>query len=175
MNLQKERKAIDAALNQYRGWLDAIPEDLFTTTPASGGWSYAEVYSHILKATLASSTAIDKCLHSNTQTTTQGPTFWGKLLMFTGSFPPIKVKVPASVNEKMPALKIDKEEARTLIIKCRRQMDGLMAAMDGQTHTGRVKHPRLGMLNASQWFKFIRIHLQHHLKQLHRIKKVSNK
>jgi uncharacterized linocin/CFP29 family protein len=29
------------------------------------------------------------------------------------------------------------------------------------------------MLNAQQWFKFIRIHLQHHIKQLDRIKKVS--
>lgn len=26
------------------------------------------------------------------------------------------------------------------------------------------------MLNAPQWFKFIRVHLQHHLKQLERIK-----
>jgi uncharacterized linocin/CFP29 family protein len=26
------------------------------------------------------------------------------------------------------------------------------------------------MLNAKQWFKFIRIHLEHHLKQLRRIK-----
>ena len=59
MNIPKEQKAIDAALDDYRAKLDAIPEELFTETPPGGGWSYAEVYSHILKATLGSSIVLE--------------------------------------------------------------------------------------------------------------------
>ena len=45
MNLIKERKAIDAALTDYRERLDTIPDELFQQTPADGSWSPAEVYS----------------------------------------------------------------------------------------------------------------------------------
>ena len=69
----------------------------------------------------------------------------------------------------MPVTKISKEEAKNLIIKCRKRMDEMAAFIkDGQA-VRRTQHPRLGMLTALQWFKFTRIHLQHHLKQLARI------
>ena len=61
MNLINERRAIDAALDSYRDWLDAIPDEQFTVTPPMGGWSYAEVYAHLLKANLGCGVAIDKC------------------------------------------------------------------------------------------------------------------
>ena len=52
MNIVKEYKSIEFALNNYQSRLETIPDELFTVTPPGGGWSYAEVYSHILKATL---------------------------------------------------------------------------------------------------------------------------
>jgi hypothetical protein len=58
MNIAKEHKAINAALDIYRAQLDSIPDQFFTVTPPGGGWSYAEVYSHILKATLGSSISL---------------------------------------------------------------------------------------------------------------------
>ena len=171
MNLAKERKAIDAALDNYRTWLDTIPEEQFTETPPKGGWSYAEVYSHILQATLGSSIALERCTNDNCKPTKKGPTFLGRFMMFTSGFPPVRVKVPAAVAAKMPVSKISKEEAKNLIIKCRKRVDETSPLIKDSSPASRHKHPRLGMLNAKQWFKFIRIHLQHHLKQLNRIKK----
>ena len=169
MNLIKERKAIEGALDSYRARLDSIPDELFTSTPKEGSWSFSEVYSHILQATLGSCIALERCANNNCKPTNNRLTFLGRLMMFTGRFPPIRVKVPEAVAAKMPALKIDKEEAKNLLIKCRKKIDELAPLVKDALPTAKHKHPRLGALDAKQWLKFIRIHLQHHLKQLDRI------
>jgi hypothetical protein len=171
MNIAKERKAIDTALDNYRAKLDIIPDEQFTETPPGGGWSYAEVYSHILQATLGSSIALERCVHNNCHPTTKGLTFLGRFMMLTGRFPPVRVKVPTAVDAKMPATKISKEDAKNLLIKCRKRMDETMPYIKDSTKNSRHKHPRLGMLDGKQWFKFIRIHAEHHLNQLRRIEK----
>jgi hypothetical protein len=171
MTIPKEKKAIDTALDIYRAKLDEIPDELFTVTPHSGGWSYAEVYAHILKATLGSSIALEKCANNKTPTNSGGLTFFGTLMMFTGRFPPVKVKVPQSVSDKLTADKISKEDAKNLLIKCRKRIDTVAPLIETSLPNSRVLHPRLGMLNAQQWFKFIRIHAFHHIKQLERVKK----
>jgi hypothetical protein len=170
MNLKKERKAIDAALDIYREKLDAISEEMFTETPPGGGWSYAEVYCHILPATLASAIGLERCTQRTGDSSAKGLNLLGHMVFSFGRFPPLKIKVPEAVAAKMPVTKISKEEAKNLIIKCRARVDGMMPLIKDSSPHSRVRHPRLGMLNAAQWFKFIRIHLQHHLKQLKRIK-----
>jgi hypothetical protein len=173
MNIAKESQAIEATLTSYRERLDSIPDEVFAQTPPNGGWSAAEVYSHILQATLGSSIALERCINNTSQSTSKGLSFLGHLMMFTGRFPPLRVKVPKAIEAKMPASKITKEEAKNLIIKCRKRISDATPRIEDSVIESRHQHPRLGMLNAQQWFKFIRIHLQHHIKQLDRIKKVS--
>ena len=171
MSILKERKNINAILDNYRNHLDTIPDELFDATPPAGGWSYAEVYSHIMQSTLASTIAMERCTHGTAKPTNKKLNFWGWFVMLAGRFPPVKLKVPPKVEAKLPTLKISKEEARNFIIKCRKRMDEMIPLTDTEVAIRRVKHPRLGMLSAAQWYKFIRIHLAHHLKQLDRIKK----
>jgi hypothetical protein len=173
MNITRESQAIESALNSYRERLDSIPDEVFIETPPNGGWSAAEVYSHIFQATLGSTIALERCINNTSQPTSKGLTFLGRLMMFTGRFPPVRVKVPKVIEAKMPATKITKEEAKNLIIKCRQRIESSVPIIKDPSRDARYQHPRLGMLNAQQWFKFIRIHLQHHIKQLDRIKKVS--
>ncbi|RYU86920.1 DinB family protein [Mucilaginibacter terrigena] len=170
MNLTKERRAIDAALDTYRQLLDGFTDERFMETPPMGGWSYSEVYDHILKSSLGSSIALERCTHNNCPPTKNGPNFWGHYLLITGLFPPGKIKVPEEVAAKIAPNKIDREEARNLLIKTRKRIDGVTALINDAPKNARWQHPRLGMLNAAQWFRFIRVHLQHHLKQLERIK-----
>ena len=155
--------------------METITDELFIQTPSGGGWSYAEVYTHILKATIGSSISIEKCVNPKTEQTTGGLKFFGWYLMLLGRFPPIKVKVPKGVAEKMPAEKISKEEAEKLLDKCHKRLLMVIPLVNDASKKSRFKHPRLGMLNAEQWFKFIRIHAQHHLKQLDRIDKKIKK
>jgi len=92
--------------------------------------------------------------------------------MFLGRFPPaLKVKVPPAIAARIPVTKISKEDAKNLLIKCRKRVDDITPLIKQSSPFSRYKHPRLGMLNAAQWYKFIRIHLEHHLKQLNRIKR----
>jgi hypothetical protein len=169
MSIANERRAIEEALDNYREQLNVITDEAFTQTPPDGGWSFAEVYSHILQATLGSTIALERCIHSNCEPTKKGTTLVGKILLLFGRFP--RANAPAIVNQKMPAVKITKEEAKNLIIKCRKRMETISPLVPAANKTSRYKHPRLGMLNAGQWFKFIRIHLQHHLKQVDRVKR----
>ena len=171
MNIGSQRKEIEAVLDIYRTRLDTIPDDLFTVTPPGGGWSYAEVYSHILQATLGSSIALEKCTLSNCKPTSKGRTLIGFLVLSFGRLPPVKVKVPADLAAKIPAAKISKEEAKNLLIKCRKRINDVAPLIHDSSPHCRYKHSRFGMMNARQWFKFILIHSKHHLKQLNRIEK----
>jgi len=171
MTIAANRKAIDTALDEYRSRLDTIPDDQFTVTPPGGGWSYAEVYSHIMQADLGSAIAMERCINGTCNPTTRGLNMLGRLVLFFRRFPPVKVTVPAKTAAKMPALKISKEEARNLIIKCRKKIEEAAAHLDKADPLNRHKHPRLGNLNAAQWLKFILVHTNHHIKQLDRIKR----
>jgi DinB family protein len=170
MNIAKERRAIDAALDTYRQLLDTFSEEHFSETPPMAGWSYAEVYDHILKSSLGSTIALERCTHNNCPPTKKGMNFWGHYLMLTGLFPPGKIKVPEAVAEKIAPKKVNIEEAKNLLIKTRKRIEGVTGLIADAKDNARWLHPRLGMLNAAQWFKFTRVHLEHHLKQLGRIK-----
>jgi len=165
----KERKAIDTALDDYRTWLDNIPDELFDVTPPQGGWSYAEVYSHILQATIGASIAVERCANGTFKASKKGRTLIGHYVLATGSFPPVKLASPSALASKMPVKKIGKEGAKNMLVKCRRRMETVLPLVQSATADCKAEHPRMGMLNAKQWFKFIRIHLQHHLMQLARI------
>lgn len=160
------------ALDNYRAQLDTIPDEQFDVTPAKGGWSYAEVYSHILQATMGASIALERCTHETSKTVKGGLNLWGKIVMTFGRFPPVKIKTPDSVNARIVPAKISKEEARNLIIKCRQRVVHVAQLITNSSSTRRVQHPNMGMLDAGQWFKFMRIHLQHHLKQVARISRM---
>lgn len=169
MKIADTHKAIEAALDDYRNRLDTIPDHLFDITPAGGGWSCAEVYSHILQATLGASIAAEKCTQSSCKPTGKGPTLFGRLLLFLGKFPPVKVKVAPTAPDRLSVQKITKEEARNMLIKCRKRIDTIVPLIYKAPKNCRIDHVRLGMLNGRQWLKFIRIHLKHHLKQLQQI------
>jgi len=171
MTISNNRKAIDAALDEYRNRLDTISDEQFTETPPGGGWSYAEVYSHILQANLGSSVAMERCINGTCNPTRSGLNLLGRIVLLFRRFPPVKIKVPEKTASKMPAQKISKEEAKNLIVKCRKRIDEIAEMVKNADPVNRHKHPRLGNLNAKEWLKFILIHTNHHIKQLDRIKR----
>ena len=171
MNIGSTRKEIETVLDTYRSRLDTIPDDLFNVTPPDGGWSCAEVYSHILQSNLGSGVAIEKCTLNSCVPTSKGLSLLGLLVLSFGRLPPVKVKVPPVIAAKSPVKNISKEEARNMLIKCRKKINEVVPLIRDASPHRRVKHQRFGMLNAKQWLKFILIHSQHHLKQLDRVEK----
>ena len=170
MTIEAERRAIEAVLDEYRNRLDAISDEEFELSPPGGGWSRAEVYSHIMQATIGSSIALEKCTNGTCVPTAKGRNLIG-LFVFTFGVFPGRVKVPPAILERSPVKKISIEDARNLIIKSRKRIDTVAKLLFDSKPQNRIGHPRLGMLNARQWFKFILIHLKHHIRQLDRIEK----
>ena len=175
MNIIDENQAIEQTLAIYSQKLDTISDEYFKQSPPGGGWSFAEVYSHVLKATLGCTVTIEKCSNNNVAATNKGATFFGWYVMLLGVFPPIKVKVPAAIAAKIPAEKMSIEEAKLMIDKCKKRLGTVLPLLGNASPDSKIKHPRLGMLNAQQWFKFTRIHAQHHLAQLDRIERKIKK
>lgn len=160
--------SIDKICNTYSTILETIPEDRFQLSPPGGGWSYSEVYDHIFDASLLSLIALEDCIKGKGEK--KQTVFIVKLILFFGMFPPAKkFKVPKRLESRVK--KINPEEARTWIEKFQLQLKAVYLNIEQADPLLKTLHPRLGYLNASQWLRFIEIHLKHHLKQLKRIEK----
>lgn len=169
MSVTSHFAAIIRAVKEYESLLAEVTEETFTQKPADGGWSYSETFSHIFQANLASLFAIEKC-SLGTGILSDKPTHWKvRAILFFGRFPPGKFKAPEQIVSMVKTL--SKEEAANLIVKFKSRLTELKAKVEKADKYQKVKHPRLGLLNAKQWFRFVEIHTKHHVKQLWRIKK----
>lgn len=173
MSLKTDRSKIEEQLNIYRERLDVYTDTDYFLTPAEDVWCYAEVYSHILQATYQSLLAAEQCANGSGKFSSDGVMFIGRLILFTGMLPPGKYKAP----KKLAALtnKMSKEDARNLLIRTRKKLESLMPMISKANPNIRIKHPRIGMLNAEEWLRFTYIHLKHHVHQLNRISKMLHK
>lgn len=168
MNAAGVFKAIQQATERYRRQLEHIPEGRFQQSPASGGWSYSEVYTHIFELSMLSLNAIDACASPGAKP--RDTPFITRAILFFGTFPPaMKFKVPERFAAS--ARKINKSSAVTMINEFESKLTPYLSSVNQSDPNMKSPHPRLGYLNATQWLRFTEIHLKHHLKQLKRIDK----
>jgi hypothetical protein len=157
------------AVGQYESLLKEVSEETFTQTPSDSGWSYSETFSHIFQANLGSLIAVEKCF-IGTGTLSEKNTSWAVwAILFFGRLPPGKFKAPERLESMVK--KISREEAANLIVKFKSRLTDLKNKVDKANKYQKIKHPRLGLLNAKQWLRFIEIHTIHHSYQLKRISK----
>jgi hypothetical protein len=168
MSIASDKQSLETALAEYRRRLDQIPDAQFNATPPGGGWSYGEVYSHILQANLGSLIAVERCGNGTGKIDNKPLGLLAKLILAMGFFP-FKFKAPEKIAAQVS--NISKEEARNLLVKLKTKIDHMAPVALKCSTFSKIKHPRLGLLNAKQWFRFIDIHTRHHLKQLNRIQK----
>lgn len=167
MSSAAQQRSILKSVDIYSRLLENLSEEEFQRIPAEGVWSYAEVYSHIFKANLASLIAAEQCINGTAERNSAATHWIVRLILFFGRFPPGKYKVPASIAGFTAV--ITKEEARNLIVKFKTRLASVTPSVNKATSWHKVKHPRLGLFNASQWYRFIQIHTLHHQRQLLRI------
>lgn len=167
MSVNSQFISLMKAVGKYENVLKEVSEETFTQNPADGMWSYSETFSHIFQANLGCLISIEKCF-LGTGILREKKSVWGvRAILFFGRFPPGKFKVP----ERMTSMtkKISREEAANLIVKFKRRLSDLKNKVDQANKYQKIKHPRLGYLNAKQWWRFIEIHTIHHTHQLKRI------
>ncbi|MGC5328690.1 DinB family protein, partial [Brevibacillus sp. SYSU BS000544] len=93
----------------------------------------------------------------------------GAAVFGQGSFPPIRIQVPAS-PQYTPAQPESKEqivEGLNMVLAKMKEMGPTLEEISPQMT---VAHPRLGELNAKEWFSLVEMHYRHHLHQKDRLK-----
>lgn len=171
MSVKRDKEKILNSLKFYSAFLKTVNEERFLKTPQIGGWSFAEVYAHILSANLLSVVAIEKCLNKTAEIKTRKPDWRVRLILFFGRFPPGKYKVPAVLAAAVK--KISKEEASNQLIKLTKKIEEIDNGFGRFNPDYKVKHPRLGYLDAKSWLRFIYVHSKHHQKQIRRIERLT--
>ncbi len=167
MSIAHTHKTILDTVSAYEKLLTEVSDELFITTPQGGGWSYAEVFAHIFNSNITCIQAIDKCIQGVAVESDEGMSLGVRLVFFFGRFPPGKFKVPDRIKSQVR--KISKQEAHELITLFKDQLSQITPLVENARSDQKIKHPRLGMLNAVKWYEFIDIHTRHHRKQLIRI------
>jgi len=168
MSLQSQYRSLVGYVDNYSALLETLKDDEFQLNPAEGVWSYSEVYSHVFQANLGSLIAAEKCINGTAERDSSRIHWLAGLILFIGLFPPGKIKAPARIAAMVK--KISKEEARNLIVKFRSRLELIAPEISKAAADRKVRHPRLGLLNAAQWFRFMQIHTRHHERQLDRIR-----
>lgn len=167
MSVESQYRSLLSAVLIYEKLLSEVSEEEFVQCPADGIWSYSETFSHIFQSNLISLHAADRCIRGTGVFSQKGIHWFAGLILFAGRFPPIKFKAPVKIAAMVS--KISREDARNLIIKFKTRLDEIKPQIRKADPTQKAKHPRLGLLNAKQWFRFIEIHTIHHTQQLKRI------
>lgn len=168
MSVNSHFKSLVKAVGQYESLLSEVSEDIFVQNPTGGGWSYSETFSHIFQSNLASLIAVEKCFLKTGIDNRKRINWKVWAILFLGKLPPGKFKAPERMASMVKIL--SKEEAANLIVKFRKRLSELKDKVDKADKHQKIKHPRLGLLNAKQWWRFIEIHTIHHTHQLKRIR-----
>lgn len=167
MGAEKIYKSILRTTAAYEAMLDGFDPKSFQIAPAIGGWSYSEVYCHIFDASLLSMEAVNECIRREGRV--KPTVFLVKAILFIGILPPgVKYTVPPKLAGRVK--KIDIGTAKTFITDFKLQLMAAKTKLEKADLKMKVKHPVMGYLNAIQWLRFSEIHLEHHFKQLNRIK-----
>jgi hypothetical protein len=169
MSVTSNKKELEKTLRFYDEFLKTVSEEVFISTPPGGGWSYAKVYSHIINVNYISAIAAEKCLSKVAEIKTRKPDWRVRLILFLGKFPPGKIKAPAVVEAAVK--RITKEEAANLLVKTHKKLDALQPQFKNFDSNFKVKHPRLGYLDAKHWLRFMVVHTKHHQNQIIRIER----
>ncbi|WP_019422807.1 DinB family protein [Paenibacillus sp. OSY-SE] len=156
---------IGALVEQYRNGLDPYTIEQLRYKANDDQWSLGQMYNHLIQSAMFMQIgAIAKCAEAESTDTAEGKSEDGQRIFQMGSFPPIKIKVPDS-PQYTPSQPESKEQLAEGLEKVWEQAQSWAAKLHEIPGNRKVKHPKLGYLNALEWFQLIEMHLRHHLRQ----------
>jgi len=168
------RKALDEAFEklelQRHGLIERIvkfpPQDL-ATPPAAGGWSVAQVITHMAMIEEGSLAYLRKKYTGDRHRPVGAFSILGVLLLKVALASPIKFMAPATVAA-VPVLSFAEATARWDTV--RHEMHSAYPTVkDEHLHHDLFKHPLVGRFDLVQALSFMHAHHQRHLGQIDRI------
>ncbi|MEO2211383.1 DinB family protein [Paenibacillus amylolyticus] len=165
-------KSFETAVERYLAELRNLDMSSLNKKQNDEEWSIGQMYVHLIQSALFLHLHnIEQCLSSEDSTLNSGEekTELGRQVFELGQFPPVPIKVPAS-----PQYTPQPPESMESLI------DGLHMVVDRMRSTeplvyqasvnNKIRHPRLGALNAQEWFLLIEMHYRHHFLEFDRLK-----
>lgn len=172
-------------VSEYIRELEDCSLDQLLWKPSEDEWSLGQMYMHLIgSAQFMQLRNAVLCLEpgGSRDIPQAEKTETGKAVFKTGSFPPERIRVPPS-PQYTPSQPQSKEQLISGLRDTLRQMTEIeprIALAFGtvprlQEEPGKesvpytVVHPRLGGLNALEWFQLIEMHYRHHMLQRKRL------
>jgi hypothetical protein len=146
---------------------DAIPADLWKTSPRKGRWSAAELIAHIMTVERAVVGTADRILKKQPKQIPLLKRFRLPFALALVEMRLLRMKTPIPVDPQL----LDEREA--MLAELREVRGRTLALMEETRNRNlspyRWRHPFLGSLNAYEWFSFLGSHQIRHAKQMREI------
>ncbi|MES2732151.1 MAG: DinB family protein [Bacteroidota bacterium] len=165
MHTKETYAKLEEVIRHYGEELSRYSDEQFNSQRDELTWSVGQMYEHLLSSGYQLFfKKIKACLSQQHGSWEGEKNKDGARIFASGSFPPIKIKIPEAWLGPSPVAKPrDTYQASLLqFLSEARQLGSEIAQGD----TGyKTNHVALGMLTASEWFQMIEIHFRHHLRQ----------
>ncbi|HZG18264.1 MAG TPA: DinB family protein [Candidatus Bathyarchaeia archaeon] len=173
MNTKEIVTHFEELANQYMQELEPWDMDQLIRKPSDEAWSLGQLYVHLIQSALYLHLPNAVACSSKAPGTTLGgqKTERGAAAYTLGSFPPIKIHVPAS-EQYTPRQPESKEQLREGLEQVIGKMKELESDIREASADHTLPHPGLGHLNAVEWFSLVEMHYRHHLRQLASLKEL---
>lgn len=164
MDIQEILKTAHQHLDQYQESLERYSEDQFNFKADADTWSLAELYEHISQSNAFFARLVQYCLKQEKGQLGGAKNEVGEKIFAQGTFPPIRIKMPEEFKVTVKEPKA--QDAYPPILEQERdRLNTLVEALPNDPGEYAIPHPRLGALNARDWFHMCEMHLAHHLRQ----------
>jgi hypothetical protein len=164
MNIENHLHEVVERLNKvvdiYACSLDQFSVEQLRHKPNEERWSLGQVYNHVIHAALEIYyPAVLTCINKPEQEATV-KTAAGIEIFRRGGYPQLKVK---TVN--LPKNTDDRKSLHDGLNMIVEHALYLLPIVVQSSADAKVNHPRLGALNAQEWFELAEMHMRHHLRQ----------
>lgn len=175
MNTKQTLERFEELANLYEEQLKRYDMEQLTRVPEEGEWSLGQMYVHLIQSALNMHLRnIELCRERmNTGAERQpgsvrGKTEQGQAVFDLGGFPPVRVRVQPSeaYTPRQPESIAQLADGLQEVVRRMRRTE---PELDAIPEANVAAHPRLGELNAKEWFALIEMHYRHHLRQKERL------
>jgi hypothetical protein len=187
MDTKETLSKFEETVSFYIRELKGTSLDQLLWKPAEDEWSLGQMYMHLIRsAQFMQLRNVALCLEpgGSSEVSREEKTKLGEDLFKMGSFPPDRIRVPPSPQYTPPQPESKEQLVDGLRDTLRRMVEiepKIASEFDPVTQArsepskeivrNTVLHPRLGGLNALEWFQLIEMHYRHHLLQKQRLDK----
>lgn len=156
-----EYERIGAIYGELATMIKTSPEAMPLTAPGVSAWSVGQQVEHTLIATGMMLKA-PRAIHLGRGQDEAGPNPVGVMVMRTERVRRGRAKAPENTQ---PAPAPSQEALQHVWARSKRSHDALGSVIgEIATAQGRLEHPYLGWLNATEWLRIVRVHAEHHLR-----------